>query len=250
MGLDFAAYQAVQEFWQRCEKPKSFPRQLERSIAFALPLFVVKVPGLRLDVAMNWLRTRAQLQSYSLFVGKDRALRACLFAYGGQGIIFLDGTDPDDESRFSLAHELAHFLLDYWRPRKIALEKLGPSFAEVLDGRRPPTLDERLAGVLVQAPLQVYANLLDRDDRDKSLHPDLDSVETRADSVALELLAPTIEVWLRANVRATNFEARHQNLTTTLVETFGLPADIARIYSRSLLREAGKGPSWVERLKS
>jgi hypothetical protein len=250
MVLDDADYEVVREFWRRCEKQEAFPRQLERSIAFALPLFVVKVPNLRLRSVADWLRARAHLGNDTLLSGNDRSLRACLFAYGGHGVIFLDGTDPDDQRRFSLAHELAHYLIDYDRPRRIALEKLGPSFAEVLDGRRSPTPDERLAGILMRVPLQIYANLLDRDDQGNSVHPDLDLIETHADGVALELLAPRTEVWRRADIRAKNFGVRHQNLSTTLVETFGLPADIARLYSRSLLMTAGKGPSWTEMLKS
>jgi Zn-dependent peptidase ImmA (M78 family) len=38
-------------------------------------------------------------------------------ARAGHGFISLDGSDADDERRFSLAHELAHFLLDYQDPR-------------------------------------------------------------------------------------------------------------------------------------
>jgi hypothetical protein len=241
---------AVEEFWSRCGSREPFPRDLERSIALALPVFLVKVPRLCVSTMRHWLSAHGCATGLSsLFTGPERRLRGSVIATAGQGIIFLDGSDPGDEQRFTLAHELAHFLLDYWVPRRLALEKLGPALVEVLNGNRTPTPEERLGALLMRAPLQTYTNLLGRGEGDAVLPADLDAVETQADRVALALLAPEEDVWRCADISASRFEERHSSLSGTLVEQFGLPSDIARLYSRLLLVSIGKGPTWAERLK-
>jgi hypothetical protein len=250
MELDGIGHAAVEEFWRRCGQPEPFPRNLERSIALALPIFLVKVPRLCLSAACTWLCARGFEAESAFLAGSERPLRGCLVAAAGRGVIFLDGSDPDDQRRFTLAHEVAHFLVDYYLPRRAALERLGPHLAEVLDGQRPPTAEERLGALLARAPLQTYVNLLGRGDGGDTLHADLDEIETRADRVGLELLAPENEVWLRADVSAPTFDAREARLSATLVGCFGLPSSTARSYARTLLLHAGKGPSWAERLRS
>jgi len=97
-------------FWQLAGDVEPFPRSLERAIAWALPLTLVKLPHLNIRNLRVWLD---QFDIPCMFSHLDRDLRACLVAKLGRGIIFLDGSDPDDERRFSLAHEVAHFILDY-----------------------------------------------------------------------------------------------------------------------------------------
>ena len=112
---------------------------------WALPLAVVKLPRLGLADLRSWLRDRGIDICPDL---RHRPLRACLVARAGQGFVFVDGADPYDEQRLSLAHEIAHYLRDYWIPRERALAALGDDIADVLDGRRQPSTEERLAGVL------------------------------------------------------------------------------------------------------
>src|SRR5687768_8715179 len=101
----------------RCEGPypDRMPYQIRQEI---------DRPGLGVGVVCDWL-CRAGV---ACAVGaRDRPLRACLVAAGGAGFAFVDADGPEDERRFSLAHELAHFLRDYWQPRRAAQRRLGPA---------------------------------------------------------------------------------------------------------------------------
>jgi hypothetical protein len=121
--------EAAATFWAVAGAEEAFPRDLRRPIANALPVAVVLLPKLRLSAVDKWLVRQGMTCGLSI---RDRALRACLVARYGHGLVFIDGTDPSDEQRFSLAHELAHFIRDYWRPRALAVERLGAGVLEVL----------------------------------------------------------------------------------------------------------------------
>ena len=54
-----------------------------------------------------------------------RMLRACLVARHGYGVAFIDGTDDDAEQRFSIAHELAHFLAGLLERKATGFEAVG-----------------------------------------------------------------------------------------------------------------------------
>ncbi len=145
MWLDNAGQEIVNNFWRRCGETEEFPRRLERSISLAAPVCLVKLPRLKLAAVESWLARRGV--SFQFNCG-NRAVRGCLVAFGGDGFIFVDGSDPEDEQRFTLAHELAHFLTDYWLAREKALKKFGPAITEVFDGLRQPTVTERVHYIL------------------------------------------------------------------------------------------------------
>jgi hypothetical protein len=126
--------ETAEMFWTAAGELEPFPRDLRVPIAKSLPLAVVSMPTLRLTGVDLWMSKQGIICGIGV---DDRRLRACLVARYGQGIIFLDGSDPEGEQRFSLAHELAHFLRDYLAPRRLASERLGEEVLEVLDGDRP-----------------------------------------------------------------------------------------------------------------
>src|SRR5688500_5930161 len=106
---DHEAHEAAERFWRRAQLREPFPRALERTVLRVLPLIVVKLPNLGVRAIRQWLRERGVRVGA---LSRDRELRGALFALGGVAVAFLDGTDADDEARFSLAHEVAHLLLD------------------------------------------------------------------------------------------------------------------------------------------
>ena len=226
----------AEKFWAQAAITESFPRSLERAVAWALPLVVVKLPRLCLQELRDWLEQRNIPLTVSL---PDRRLRACLIARGGHGFVFLDGSDPDDERRFSLAHELAHFILDYLEPREKVQDFLGNAAHEILDGKRPPTAEERLRGVLHGEQLITYLHLMERTSTGMVERFQVLEAEDRADRLALELLAPKETVLARLADQGVDWRSAtvHTLVRETLRQEFGLPETVAEHYGQMLVMQ-------------
>lgn len=243
MWIDSTGQDAVDLFWRLCGETEEFPRSLERPLALALPVALIKLPRLRLQDIESWMRRRGVVFAFGC---RSRAARGCLIAQAGKGLLFVDGADPEDEQRFTVAHEIAHFLLDYWLPRAKVIEKFGPVVADVVDGLRPPTLTERVQAVLGSIHIGPYQSLMERGD--SSERATVWDAENRADRLALALLAPPEAVLPLLDLTAGHYVRRLEAAKDALREHFGLPGQVAVAYGHALLAAAGKGPSWVESL--
>jgi|SRR5215213_630669 len=240
MWLDNLSQAVVNRFWQQCEEIEPFPRNLERLTSIALPVKLTKLPHLKLQTIESWLGRRGASFSFNC---RSRAVRGCLVAYGGQGFIFIDETDSEDERRFTIAHEIGHFLIDYLLVRETAISKFGDRIVEVFDGLRQPSLAEKVHALLAGASLGVYTNLVERDETSGQ---DLWEIEDSADRIALDLLAPPEDVLSQSDTSPLRFQQRLEGMTSVLKERFGLPVSVAGPYACSLLESVGRGQSWVE----
>src|SRR5207245_4309507 len=117
--LEAGLRQTAEKFWESASHIKQkFPRDIESAMAWSVPLFVVRVPKLWVHNVENFLRQR----QLPIVIGSvDRPLHGCVFAMRGKGFIIVDGTDGPHELRFTIAHEVSHFLLDYQQPRLLAI---------------------------------------------------------------------------------------------------------------------------------
>jgi hypothetical protein len=228
--------EAAAGFWAEAGGEEPFPRELRRPIARALPLALVLLPRMRVSAVDAWLRR----QGVPCDVGvRDRWLRACLVARSGHGIVFVDGTDAADEQRYSLAHELAHFLRDYWLPRRRASQRLGPSVLEVFDGLRPPRPHERIDALLARVPIGFHVHLMERG-ADGCADEAIEVAEEDADRLAFELLAPA--------GRLGEGEMSAAALASELTASYGLPEAAAGRYAALLARPTRREDSFVRRL--
>lgn len=243
MTLPLWVAEAAKDFWSMAGGPEPFPRNLRIPIANALPLTVVLLPRLRVTAVDDWLRARGIACAAAI---ADRSLRACLVARRGQGFVFVEGADPEDEQRFSIAHELAHFLRDYWQPRQEVRRRLGPAALEVLDGERPPTPEERIHGLLARVPLGFHVHLMERTADGRFASAAIDLAERDADLLAFELLAPSREVLEGATSPRT--AERRASVRQRLVGVFGLPAGPAERYAGILVPEPREPASLLHRL--
>jgi hypothetical protein len=222
-------------FWGAAGDVRTAPRDPAAVVSRLLPLSIVQLSGLSIKVIEQWFAARRAPYS---FLCHNRALCGCLVAAGGHGFVFVDSQDAADERRFTLAHEIAHFLLDYDAPRRRALELFGESIRPVLDGLRPPTVEERIHSVLSSTPIGMFYNLMPRGEYGGVDQGSTLVAEDRADRLALELLAPADEVLADLPAQGMQSFERARYLSDMLVDDYGLPRAVARTYAAALLPQS------------
>jgi len=212
-----------------CGLPAStvFPRDLAEDIPLALPLTVVPLPGLTPRKGLEWLVSYER--AHGGLVATDDLKHGFTVAHAGVGVLFLNSSDPPDEQRFTLAHEVAHFVLDHLQPRSRALRARGKSILPVLNGQQEPTIAEQLFSVFERIPYRTQANFMARNDKGRPRTGQVMESEQRADRLAFELLAP------RRELLPLLHHAGRKELEAELISRFGLPATEAPTYARWLL---------------
>jgi hypothetical protein len=201
-------------------------------------LTIKELPGLSTTAVERYL---ARLGPGWTCPGPDRAVQACLAARDGAGLFLLDATDPPAERTYSLSHELAHFLKDYWQLRQRLIKLAGHSASDVFDGKRNPTTAERLCALLSNAPLGPHLHLMDRGDQGQILEESVAIAEEEADRLAYELLAPADAVAAKWKESRISINERNA-LASMLADIFGLPRHQADRYSRLLLPSTTADP--------
>jgi hypothetical protein len=154
-------------------------------------------------------------------------------ARAGVGILFHDSEEGEPEQRFTLAHEVAHFVLDHWLPRVRALRVFGEEILPVLDGVRPPTPEESMTALFERVSLKVHVKLMDRDRSGLYSTGKVVESEQRADRLALELLAPA------ALVTPLVKDVSEDEGVDRVMSRFGLPMLPAQAYVGMLRRRLG-----------
>lgn len=231
MSVPLWVAETAESFWITAGEPEPFPRNLRRAIARALPLTIVLLPQLSVRAAEDWLEQQGAHISVDV---RNRPLRACLVSRFGHGMIFVDGVDSEHEQRFSIAHELAHFLRDYMLPRQRAIQRLGAGVLEGLDGIRPVLPDERMKGLLARVPVDVHVHLMDRQEP-WGASTAIDTAEGNADRLAFELLAPWETV--RHEMQELGMAQNRQAALVLLAMHYGLPRVQADRYAQLLIPE-------------
>jgi hypothetical protein len=239
-----------QNFW---DDAGGFGEDLETAIVMSLPIITAPLSQLTLHKAVNWLGHKG-IELAGLRQLPDRALRACLLAYGGSSnFILWDNTDPLADQQFSLAHEVAHFLLDFEHPRQKAVQELGPQILTVFDGVRLPTLEERLLGVIAGVRVRPQHHFMERGKQGDILNEHILKIENQADQLALEILAPqelAVALLGKALKGQTQYTQRLDTATTELIVQFKLAPNVAKPYAKQLLELVGAQQKFSEWLKS
>jgi IrrE N-terminal-like domain len=223
----------------------TFPRDIEFSV-LSMPVHVELIMQLTPNKIAEWLQRHLKWPLPT--IADNRRLRGCLVAHRGHAFIFLEASESVEERRFTLSHELAHFIGHYLAAREFAIARLGSSIASVLDGDRDPTSAERLSGVLARCPLGIFRDVLDRDGSEP-LTANAERMESEADTAAFLALAPPGDVKTRCE--AANRRSDRDGLLQTLQTDFGLArADAVHHLPVVLQFVRRQIPTLVESLKA
>ncbi|PWS34389.1 hypothetical protein DFH01_25575 [Falsiroseomonas bella] len=200
-------------FWEGAGGRARFgsPADVERAAARVLPVAVHRVASLHTGAVVRFL---CRVGADPWLDGAPRPLRGCLIADAGKALILVDRDDPVDEQRMTIAHEVAHLLLHYLKPREEAVTAFGPRILAVLDRTRPATPGEKLSAALRNVPIEPFRHAMDRGHTGHA--GVISAMEDEADDLAVELLAPWREL-----------RAMRGGGPGPLRERFGLPAPVA-----------------------
>lgn len=200
-------------FWQQAGGRAVFgsPVDVERAASRALPVAILRVSELTTGSICEVLD---RIGADPWLDDAPRTLRGCLIADTGAALVLVDDNDPEDEQRMTIAHELAHLLLHYFKPREEAVAAFGTRVLAVLDRTRSSTHGERLSAVLRNVPIEPFRHAMVR--RQPHLAGRVAEMEDDADDLAVELLAPWREVRSMSDTSA-----------GAIRDHFGLPAPVA-----------------------
>jgi hypothetical protein len=232
----------VERFWEAVGGAPPTPRDLAPLVSRSLPISVNALPVLDIAQIERWFAERSVPYR---FLCQNRALCGCIVAARGHGMLFIDANDAAADQRFTVAHEVAHFLLDYLEPRQEAIALLGKPILSVLDGERAPTAEERIHAVLGRVKLGFYQDMMPRTAQGSIDQGAILRAEDRADRLALELLAPAADVLAAATTMPSTPFERARELTGLLQQQYGLPLVVARTYAAALAKQTSR-PSVAE----
>jgi Zn-dependent peptidase ImmA (M78 family) len=222
MSVPLWIVESAEQFWNLAGMShQSYPRDLEEAITNSFQLTIQSVEGLRISKVQNWFSNQRITIPLNM---PDRSLRGCLITHGEVGFVFLEANDSEAEKRFTLAHELAHFLRDHQYHRNRVMKTLGSRGIEIYDGNRVPESSDHLEAILRGVTLQAFIHLMNRD---SAFQDEVHASETEADRLALEILAP--ERMVRERVSLGSLES----LSRVLVDEFGLPSGVASEYAKT-----------------
>ena len=160
----------------------------------------------------------------------------------------MDGDDSEDEWRFTVAHEVSHYILEVHTHRERAERLMDRNYLAVLYGSREPTDDDLLDAWLKRVRTTPFAHLMDRaPDGGHGCGQTL-SAECDADALAVEMLAPRAEMAraVRANRHLPSTRAVYKAALAAR-RRYGLPPSIATEYANRLVWRIRGGPSVAER---
>lgn len=239
--------QVAKAFWKKAGGNNLFPCDITGAVNLALPIDIVSLSELSLSKIQDWLTKRKVFLDLEI---DDRLLHGFILISRGTGFIFVNGTDTEEERRYTIAHEASHFLLDYKLPRESAVKKLGEGILEVMDGYREPTIEERINGTLTAVSIKPYIHLLEKVGDGTFNNTEILNSENDADELALELLAPNAIVIKDTNPNRNkiSFYDFKNQCYLILRSKYLIPDSIAEAYSSKLAYVATGAPSLLSKL--
>lgn len=175
------------QFWRTSGLKLVCPRPIEDAVIRNFPISIVKLKSITYESLNGWLANRNLAGVLPHFNG---SLLGGIFAFKGDALLFVDASLPSYEMRYTIAHEVGHFMFDYYYKRQKAKSTVGEKAEEILDGTRRATLGERVDALFLGVDLRPYYHLLAEENCISITRGQIETAEDNADYLADELIAP------------------------------------------------------------
>lgn len=235
----------AQWFWRRAGGWPTPPVDIGYAATCALEVGVRQVPGLTTGNAVHHLRHFGVARADS---GSERELHGCISIGSRGGMILVEMCDDDSQQRFTVAHEVSHYILEVHRHHRRAAQRMGDDYVAALYGRREATSTERIDTWLNNLRSSSITHFMDRGSNGGYSCGNTLEAECSADRLALEILAPRVEmVRTVLDCRKLPFRDVDDAVRRFAEKRFGLPNEVAGPYASRLVWELTGGPSTAER---
>lgn len=168
-----------------------------------------------------------------------------LIVVGGDALIFLD-PDPPERFQFNLAHEIAHYLIEYHHPASRVQRGLGMEALQMKNGEVALSIEMRIKAFLMKINIQPFTHLLDLSGLSARDRIRVSNAEINADRLAFELLAPFQQV--KPVVMAKRYGDVVNKAEKLLRAHYGFPDIEAGLYAEWIGSRITGGRTMEERL--
>lgn len=237
------------QFWERARQVRQ-TRNIFEAAKLVLPVEIVFISDLNLLKVKQWLTGKDLWDLIGNQEVNDRVMHGLILPLRGSALIFINADEPEREQRFTIAHEVAHFLLDHELPRQRAITQLGNGIREVLDGNLAPQLSEEVIAVIRGIELRQPVHPIEKDGDGSFRSWATFNAEKDADRLARELLAPRREVisYTLAGNQKPSYKAFVEKCSEHLEQYYLLPTPAAYEYAAKLAYWITNGPSFMDKL--
>ena len=238
------------DFRAKAGLPQDPPYDIAKAAKLILPLQVIEIAGLDLEKIRQWLRHRNLVDTIDDIEAGNRTVHGFILTQRGSGLIFVDSEDLEAEQRFTIAHEVSHFLIDHKIPRQKIISRFGDRLEKIMDGELPLKRSDELFALIKGADIHQRTRSIENDG-DGSFRSWINFIaENEADGLALELLAPQQAVV--SEILSGKKSLPHQVFTVRcrklLEQRYGLPTHVAQQYAAELAYFVTNGTSLLRKL--
>lgn len=237
----------ARKFWATTQAEFRYDYDIVKAVESSLNVHLIRMQQLNPTKIISWL---ASHNMDIPFESKATHLNGALLIKNDNVIMFIDAAENAVQQRYTLAHQVSHFLLNYQMPKERAIMTLGKEIAQVLSGNTEASVTQLVQSTVSNITGNVYTLLIEKWDESTSFDWELLRTKDPAVSLTLELLAPRYQIInetasVGARLRYSPFKRKCQEL---LIDKYRIPSEIAHKYASELAGSVTSGPSFLSKL--
>lgn len=236
----------AREFWATTKSEFRFNYDIINVVESALNVQLIRMPQLCPIKINSWLNS----QHMDLQIeNKGQNLHGALLIQNGTVLMFIDTTENATWQRYTLAHQVSRFLLEYQMPREQAILTLGKEIAGVLKGNDDASVTELVQSAFNDVSNKAYTLLIEKKENSAASYQEPSLTDNPADFLALELLAPRYQIIQETASKSVflSYAGFKRKCRELLIGKYRIPTEIAHKYACELAGSVTNGPSFFSR---